>query len=363
MLLSILFVGTKYRYNDALRDYILRQARLHYGDTPWRLYYYKEGQKSLILDLERIISQGGDILIVASKQSFPTVSKIICTVTEDNLVLKEDILIPSKSKLYEGASYLVVYKDAKINPLMIDEGQKMPRILLDSAKERARIQLFGEDESSARLLLGTLSQTFDVHLEFVPIVKGWLELHITGKRYGNVAEFIHSAKQLLPKKIILANNIGAYIIQKLSEHNMRLTFAESCTGGLLSYYLTRSEGASKIFEGSLVVYSNRLKSNWLAVDEEVLEQMGAVSKETVAQMSEGALRVSEADLAIAISGIAGSGGGTPQKPVGTVFIGVRSRQKHIEEHLLLSGDRNYIQHQSALHAIRLLLTHHQDLFF
>jgi nicotinamide-nucleotide amidase len=80
-------------------------------------------------------------------------------------------------------------------------------------------------------------------------------------------------------------------------------------------------------------------------------------------MSDGALNVSGADYAISISGIAGDSGGTPQKPVGTVYIGVRSKTEHRQEHLSLHGDRNYIQHQSVLFAIKMLLLIDKEIFF
>ena len=362
MKLNVVFVGTKFLYNQPLQEYALRQAK-KVCDAVISIHFYKDGENSLFLDLEAMFEEQKNTLIIASRQNFPTIGKLVCTITEDNLVLKEDMLIPSRSSLFETGSYLVEYKNAKVNILSLDEMQKMPVILLDEEKKSAVIQLFGEDENSAKILLETLSQTYDVKLEFVTLVEGWLEVHIESKKHGNVAEFIHSAKQLLPKKIIPASNIMTYIIERLSELNKTITFAESCTGGLLTYFLTRNNGASKILNGSLVTYSNEIKANWLAVDRDVLETFGAVSKETVAQMSEGAMSVSEADFAISVSGIAGDTGGTPQKPVGTVYIGVRTKTDHLEEHLLFRGDRNYVQYQSVLYAIKMLLEYDTETFF
>ena len=362
MKLNVVFVGTKFLYNDPLQAYALRQAK-KLSDALVSIHFYKDGENSLFLDLEAMFEDKKNTLIVASKQNFPTIGKLVCTITEDNLVLKEEMLIPSRTTLFEHNSYLVEYRGARVNILLLDEMQKMPAILLEEERKSAVIQLFGEDENSAKVLLDTLSQTYDVKLEFVTLVDGWLEVHIESKKHGNVAEFIHSAKQLLPKKIIPSANIMTYIIETLSLQNKTITFAESCTGGLLTYFLTRNNGASKILNGSLVTYSNEIKANWLAVDRDVLETFGAVSKETVTQMSEGAMSVSEADFAISVSGIAGDTGGTPQKPVGTVYIGVRTKTDHIEEHLLLQGDRNYVQYQSVLYAIKALLLHDKETFF
>ncbi|SFV57190.1 C-terminal domain of CinA type S [hydrothermal vent metagenome] len=362
MKLNLLFVGTKFLYNEPLQEYVVRQAK-KVCDYVASICFYKDGENSLFLDLEEMFKEEKNILIVASKQNFPMIGKLVCTITEDNLVLKDEILIPSKAILFEKSSYLIEYKGTKANILMLDEMQKMPSILFSEEKRGAVIQLFDEDESSAKVLLDTLSQTYDVKLELVTLIDGWIEVHIESKKHGNIKEFIHSVKQLLPKKIIPAANIMSYIIKRLENQKKTITFAESCTGGLLSYFLTQNNGASKIFNGSLITYSNEIKSTWLAVDKEILQEFGAVSKETVTQMSEGVMSVSEADYAISISGIAGDDGGTPQKPVGTVFIGVRSKRGDIYQQLLLKGDRNYVQYQSVLYAIKMLLLHDRESFF
>ena len=362
MKLHLLFVGTKFIYNEPLQEYVLRKAKLHADYIP-SIRFYKDGHTGLFLELEKELEEAEVMLVVTTKQHFSTVGKLICTITEDNLVLKEENLLPSKSSIYASNSYIVEYAQTTINVLCMDEMQKMPEILLPEEKNSATIQLFGEDEQSAKALLETLSQTYEVKLEFITLVSEWLEVHIYAKKHGNIAEFIHSAKQLLPNKIIAASNIVTYIIERLAQKGKTITFAESCTGGLMSYFLTRNNGASKILRGSLVTYANEIKTNWLAVDEETLLRHGAVSKEVVEQMSEGALRVSEADYAISVSGIAGDSGGSAEKPVGTVFIGVRSDTWHKEERKLFFGDRNYIQYQSVLEGIKMLLLNETESFF
>ena len=155
----------------------------------------------------------------------------------------------------------------------------------------------------------------------------------------------------------------SYIIDKLSSQNKKIAFAESCSGGLLTYYFTKNNGASKILDGALVTYSNSMKENWLGVNSKTLEEYGAVSAQSVSEMSDGAMNVSDADYAISISGVAGEGGGTEYKPVGTIYVGVRSKTEHKESRLNLSGDRNYIQHQSVLFAIKMLLLMDKEIFF
>jgi nicotinamide-nucleotide amidase len=362
MNLNLLFIGSKFIYNTPLKEYVIRKIE-HNTDYINSITYFKESDNSLFLYLEKELNSSNKLIIVTTKQNFSTIGKLISTVTSDNQILKENMLIPQKSSLFEDGSYLLEYKDSVVNVLRMDEMQELPEILLQTQDLNAFIHIFEEDKDSAVAILSPIAQTFDVKLDIVILIEGWLRIHIVSKKYGDISKFINSAKHLLPTKLITASNIIHHIIEKLSSRQKKITFAESCTGGLLSYYFTKENGASKILDGSLVTYSDELKENWLAVEQSVLENFGAVSREVVLQMSEGATNVSNAEYAISISGIAGEGGGTEFKPVGTVYIGVRSSTKHAEIHLQLSGDRNYIQHQSALMAIKMLILIDKEMFF
>ena len=117
------------------------------------------------------------------------------------------------------------------------------------------------------------------------------------------------------------------IVRRLTEQKQTLAVAESCTGGYISHRLTDVPGASAVFSAGLVTYSNDAKQKFLAVRAETLAQHGAVSEAVAREMAEGARRAVGTDYAIAVTGIAGPGGGTPDKPVGTVFIGVASAKE------------------------------------
>lgn len=149
------------------------------------------------------------------------------------------------------------------------------------------------------------------------------------------------------------------LVHKLKEKKLKLASAESCTGGYLGKRLTDIPGSSEVFELGLVTYSNRIKHLTLGVQEETLENHGAVSKETVVEMSNNLLELSSADVAVAISGIAGPGGGTKEKPVGTVYISVQTHQKMITRKLMLSrnyqSDRKRIRSLSVSHAFKMIL--------
>jgi nicotinamide-nucleotide amidase len=144
------------------------------------------------------------------------------------------------------------------------------------------------------------------------------------------------------------------IINTLKERNETITFAESCTGGRIASEFTNISGASSVLMGSVISYSNEIKSKWLGVKEKTLMAYGAVSKETVEEMLSGILKMASANHAIAVSGIAGPTGGTEEKPVGTVYIGIKNNKKSIVQHCLFKGSRKEIQKQATQEAIMLL---------
>ena len=144
------------------------------------------------------------------------------------------------------------------------------------------------------------------------------------------------------------------IIETLKERNQSITFAESCTGGRIASAFTAISGASSILNGSAITYSNEIKSQWLGVREETLINYGAVSSECVEEMLEGICKMTNANYAIAVSGIAGPTGGTIEKPVGTVYIGIKIPQNIIINRYLFKGDREEVQSQATSKSIEIL---------
>lgn len=139
----------------------------------------------------------------------------------------------------------------------------------------------------------------------------------------------------------------------LRANNQTLTTAESCTGGLIASMITKISGSSDIFNGSIVTYSNKIKNQELNVKNETLEKFGAVSIEVVNEMLNGVISKFDANFAIAISGIAGPNGGTKNKPVGTVVIGISDSNNHkIVNIYNFKGSREDIQIQAAKVALR-----------
>jgi PncC family amidohydrolase len=146
----------------------------------------------------------------------------------------------------------------------------------------------------------------------------------------------------------------ARVSKRLRDANKRLAFAESCTGGLLSSWLTDLPGASTFFEGGVVSYSDLAKQRLLGVRAETLERWGAVSEACAREMAEGARERFDADLAVAITGIAGPGGGSREKPVGTVTLCLYNGAFFTVEDCRFPGDRSEVRTWSALTALALL---------
>ena len=145
------------------------------------------------------------------------------------------------------------------------------------------------------------------------------------------------------------------LVALLNEKGLRVTFAESCTGGLLGATLTSVSGASGVFDGSVVSYANEVKNKKLGVEESVFSSVGAVSEECARQMALGACRMFSSDCAAAVTGIAGPLGGTPEKPVGTVYISAALHGDVTVEHCVFEGDRVAVREQSVAKALDMLI--------
>ena len=149
-------------------------------------------------------------------------------------------------------------------------------------------------------------------------------------------------------------NICSKIVSVLKEKGLTISTAESCTGGLIAKLLTDVSGASAVFFGSVVSYDNSVKKNVLGVKQETLESVGAVSYDTACQMAQGVKNLLKTDIGISTTGIAGPGGGTPQKPVGTVYVGIAYKDK--VDGFLLSIDPNLSREEIRNEAALRLLT-------
>ena len=158
----------------------------------------------------------------------------------------------------------------------------------------------------------------------------------------------------------MTNTLETQIGSLLQDRGWKLALAESCTGGLVGNRVTDVPGSSVYFLGGVVSYSNQAKVNLLGVSWETLNSYGAVSRETVIEMARGTLKLMDADVAVSVSGIAGPGGGTAEKPVGTTWIGLAAKDGEWANVFQFRGDRVQNKIAAADAALQVLLDYLQN---
>ncbi len=212
----------------------------------------------------------------------------------------------------------------------------------------------------------------NIKLAYLPSF-GQVRLRLSG--VGNNEETLKEQIEAEAKKLIpmIAENVFSEtdedlekaIGRLLKENNLTVSVAESCTGGLISHLFTKVAGCSAYFMGSVVSYSNEAKMKVLGVKKETLQEHGAVSEETIKEMAEGVRNLLNTDFGLATSGIAGPDGGTPEKPVGTVWIACASKNRTTAKKLMLTNQReNNINWGSyaALDLLRRIINQENNLF-
>lgn len=207
------------------------------------------------------------------------------------------------------------------------------------------IHTAGESETKIEELLQPFINELPEYIKiaYLPSL-AQVRIRITGKhpKAEQIKEEVDKLSDLFSD--LLGNRVYAYdgvsleekLLTLCVEKGLTLSTAESCTGGLISHQITTVPGSSDYFKGGIVSYSNELKIQILGVSAETIENHGAVSEECVKEMAKGALKVCNTHLSVAISGVAGPGGGTPEKPVGTIWLAIANSEL-CETYLLKSG--------------------------
>lgn len=223
----------------------------------------------------------------------------------------------------------------------------------------------GEGESFLAERIADIEESLptDIKLAYLPKL-GQVRLRLSG--YGEnesllkkkVDEFAARIVERVANVVVAEEDISIEkaILNFMTKKGLTLSLAESCTGGYIAHLFTQHPGSSKVFLGGVVSYSDSLKESVLGVKKETLEKFGAVSGEAVTEMVEGALLNFESDYALAVTGIAGPDGGSPDKPVGTVWIAVASVNKKVVKKLTFGNKRKQNIERSAVSALTMLNT-------
>jgi nicotinamide-nucleotide amidase len=221
----------------------------------------------------------------------------------------------------------------------------------------------GEGESFLSERIADIEDSLPDYIKLAYLPKlGQVRLRLSG--YGEDGAFLRDKVEEYASKLV--ERIGEFVVAKedvpiekailnfMDKKGLTLSVAESCTGGYISHLITQHAGSSSVFYGGTVSYSYELKESVLGVKHETLWQHGAVSEQTVTEMVEGALLNFKSDYAIAVTGVAGPGGGLPDKPVGTVWIAVACAQKKVVKKFTFGNRRLQNIERSATSAFYML---------
>lgn len=226
------------------------------------------------------------------------------------------------------------------------------------------IKIFGIGESQVETMVSDI--LLSKNPTVAPLIgNGFVTLRITAK-----SDDVQKAKKMIDDiETSLRKIFGEYIfgvdddtmesivLNLLKDKGFTLSTAESCTGGLLSEKITSVPGASEVFKFGAITYSNESKENILGVSSEIIRKHGAVSEETAREMAINVKNISKTDYGLSITGIAGPSGGTIEKPVGLVYIGLAYKDEIYVKKLISNGNRDKVRLNSAMHALDMLRRH------
>ncbi len=254
---------------------------------------------------------------------------------------------------------------SELLPMLREQGLPLVWKLLGSSgkvfKNKTTI-VYGLSESRLGEILSDIAiDTENCHLAFLPrfpVIR--LRIDAVGPTESDTEDIIRGKQQQIRTRItenIISEDglaIEEVIVRMLEERNITLTLAESITGGLIGEMLTRVPGSSKTFMGSIVSYSNELKTDLLKVSPDIIAHHGAVSHECARSMAEGARLAGASGIGLSVTGIAGPDGGSPVKPVGTFFVGISTNDYLVSRRYLMPGKREWVKTLAAMQALDLL---------
>ncbi len=252
---------------------------------------------------------------------------------------------------------------SEMEPMLLHKVRPYLEQKTDGIIHSKTLRVFGIGESAAEERLKDIMKQ-QTNPTIAPYAKtGEMELRLTAKAHD-----LKAAKEMLaPLEQQVRKILGDFIyaegeesslqqtvVALLRERGLTVATAESCTGGLVAKKVTEVPGASECFQTGFITYANLTKEKLLGVPHNILEEYGAVSKQTALEMSRGARAVSGSDIGIGITGIAGPGGGSAEKPVGLVYISISSADFHQAYRLNLAGSRDLIRERAALYALDMI---------
>ncbi|MBQ4145932.1 MAG: competence/damage-inducible protein A [Clostridia bacterium] len=249
---------------------------------------------------------------------------------------------------------------SEMKPMLYEKVRPYLEKKTDYVIHSKSLRIFGVGESAAEEKLKDIMER-QTNPSIAPYAKiGEMEFRLTARAHS-VEE---AEKMIAPLEKEVRDIIGDFIyaegeeanlqktvVELLIDKGLKITTAESCTGGLIAKKLTEVSGASEVFHAGFVTYSNEEKEKLLGVSHKTLEEYGAVSEQTALEMSKGSMERANADIGIGITGIAGPTGGTKEKPVGLVYISICAKDCHKAYKLQLNGSREVVRERASLYVL------------
>ncbi len=356
---ALVFIDDSLHLHNTFVSYICSKIKQK-TDHIDSINFIKKADDDIISVLEFLISEHSNVFLITQSE-FSFVSKMIATICRDSLILKKGLLIPMKSTQFTKESFLIKKGKTDINVLCVDPFKELPSFWVSSQIKPLSFYLFSSKEQKR---IESFIKQLEMSYEKVELVKGLFFYKTYGIHQSQKESLEKMFDLYISNTILIGDDLSQIITQRLIEENMTISCAESCTGGMLASEIVKNSGVSSIFKGSVVTYANEIKEELVNVKQSTLKRYGAVSSSCVKEMLEGVTQKFDADFAMAVSGVAGPTGGTVQKPVGTVYVGAKSRGFDIKvQKLSLKGDRTYIRKQSVIWALKLLVESNFEFFF
>lgn len=286
-----------------------------------------------------------------------------CIILKNNNGTAPGAIVEGRVDGKETAFIMLPGPPREMKPMFIESVRPYLEAKAEYVIHSKSLRVFGVGESAAEEKLKDIIEK-QTNPTIAPYAKtGEMELRLTAKAPARkeaekmIAPLEADVRSILGDCIYAEGedaSLEKTVVSLLKQKGKKLTSAESCTGGLIAEKMTRVPGVSENFECGFVTYSNEQKTKLLGVSEETLKTFGAVSLETAGEMAAGALKASGADIALSVTGIAGPGGGTEEKPVGTVCIGIAANEKTWAYRFYLTGSRDIVRERASLYALDLV---------
>ncbi|MFA6714524.1 MAG: CinA family nicotinamide mononucleotide deamidase-related protein [Victivallaceae bacterium] len=243
----------------------------------------------------------------------------------------------------------------ELNPMFRNEAMPLLKKLAVKMTYTVGFMIASISELIVQDKIEPLVKDLPISLAYCASIEG-VKVFLSSEDKDLVRDKAAEAAKLFGDALLADNQLAVVpeVFARLQKSGYTLGLAESCTGGLIAAAITDLPGASQIFKGAIISYSNAVKNKLLEVPQNILDNYGAVSRECVEAMVQGAAKNLEVDAAIAVSGIAGPDGGTPEKPVGTVHIAAFLQGKIITENYVFPGSRESIRERAKIRALLLL---------